>query len=64
MVLPAPACHDWAMGEHVGRVLVIAIVVVVGFSVLGWLLKALWWMAVIAGGIVLAALVLGKMSKQ
>jgi len=52
------------MGEHVGRVLVIAIVVVVGFSVLGWLLKALWWMAVIAGGIVLAALVLGKMSKQ
>jgi hypothetical protein len=51
------------MGEKAVQVILIVVAVVVGFSILGWLLKALWWVAVIAGGIVLAALVLGKMEK-
>ena len=39
-------------------------VVAIAFSVIGFLLKALWWMAAIAGGIVLAAVVMGKISKE
>ncbi|HEX9977126.1 MAG TPA: hypothetical protein VGB41_00725 [Acidimicrobiia bacterium] len=51
------------MGEKVIGFVVIVVAVIIGFSILGFILKALWWMAVIAGGIVLAALVLNKMGK-
>jgi hypothetical protein len=52
------------MGEKAVQIVLIVLAVVVAFSVLGWLLRALWWMAVIAGGIVLGGLILGKMSKS
>ena len=52
-----------SMGDKViGFVLIVA-AVIIGFSILGFILKALWWTAVIAGGIVLATLVLNKMGK-
>lgn len=52
------------MGERFVQVALIVVAVIVGFTVLGWLLKALWWMAVIAGGIVLASLVLGALKRD
>jgi hypothetical protein len=52
------------MGERVLQILLIVLAVVVAFTVLGWLLKALWWMALIAGGIVLGGLILQKISKE
>ena len=51
------------MGEKAIQVILIVLAVVIGFSILGWLLKALWWVAVIAGGAVLAALILGTMER-
>jgi len=51
------------MSEKVIQIVLIVLAVLVGVTMLGWLLKALWWVAVIAGGIVVGGLVLGKMSK-
>ena len=51
------------MGDKILGFVVIVAAVIIGFSILGFILRALWWMAVIAGGIVLAALVLNKMGK-
>jgi hypothetical protein len=50
------------MGERAAQIALIVLAVVIAFSVIGFLLRALWWMAVIAGGIVLAVLILGKIS--
>jgi hypothetical protein len=52
------------MGEKVLGFVVLVAAIIIGFSILGFILKALWWMAVIAGGIVLAALVLNKLGKR
>ena len=52
------------MGEKVLGFVVIVAAVIIGFSILGLILRALWWMAVIAGGIVLAALVLNRVGKR
>lgn len=52
------------MGERVIGFVVIVAAVIIGFSILGFIFRALWWMAVIAGGIVLAALILGKVGKS
>jgi len=52
------------MGEKVIGFVVIVVAVIIGFSILGFILRALWWMAVIAGGVVLAALLLGKTGKR
>jgi len=52
------------MGERAIQILLIVLAVVVAFTVLGWLLKALWWIALIAGGVVLGGLILGKISKS
>lgn len=51
------------MGDKVVQIIVIVLAILVGVTILGWLLKALWWVAVIAGGIVVGGLILGKMSK-
>jgi hypothetical protein len=51
------------MGEKVVQIILIVLAVMVGVTLLGWLLKALWWVAVIAGGIVVGGLVLGRMQK-
>lgn len=52
------------MGDNIARVIVIVVVVVIAFSVIGFLLKALWWLAVIAGAIVLFTIAKGKISKS
>ncbi len=52
------------MGEKVLQIGLIILGVVLAFTVIGWLLKTLWWMAVIAGGIVLGGLILSKTSKS
>ena len=52
------------MGERFVQVMLLIVVVIVGVTILGWILKTLWWMAVIAGGIVLAGLVLGALKKD
>lgn len=52
------------MGERVVQIILIVLAVVVAFTVLGWLLRALWWIALIAGGVVLGGLILGKLSKS
>ncbi|MBI5156583.1 MAG: hypothetical protein HZA58_01070 [Acidimicrobiia bacterium] len=52
------------MGERVVQIILIVLAVVVAFTVLGWLLRALWWIALIAGGVVLGGLILGKISKS
>jgi hypothetical protein len=52
------------MGERAIQILLIVLAVVVAFTVLGWLLKALWWIALIAGGVVLGGVILGKISKS
>lgn len=51
------------MGDKFVGFVVFVLAVIIGFSILGFILKALWWVAVIAGGIVLAFLVLNKMGK-
>jgi len=51
------------MGERVWQLIIIILAVVVAFTILGWLLKALWWVAVVAAGIVLGGLILGRISK-
>jgi hypothetical protein len=52
-----------SMSEKVIQIILIVLAVLVGVTMLGWLLKALWWVAVIAGGIVVGGLILGKMPK-
>jgi hypothetical protein len=52
------------MGEKVIGFAVLVVAIIVGFSILGFILRALWWMAVIAGGIVLAALVFNRTGKS
>lgn len=51
------------MSEKVIQIILIVLAVLVGVTMLGWLLKAMWWVAVIAGGIVVGGLILGKMEK-
>ncbi len=51
------------MGERVMQFIIIVLAVLVAFTILGWLLKALWWVALVAAGIVVGGLVLGKISK-
>jgi hypothetical protein len=52
------------MGEKIIGFVVLVAAIIIGFSILGFILKALWWMAVVAGGIVIAALVLNKLGKR
>lgn len=56
-------CKYWAMGQSVGQLVIIVLAVAVAFTILGWLLKALWWVAVVAAGIVVGGLVLGRISR-
>ncbi|HLA67427.1 MAG TPA: hypothetical protein VJP05_08105 [Acidimicrobiia bacterium] len=52
------------MGDKIIGFVVIVVAVIIGFSILGFILRALWWMAVIAGGIVLGFVVLNKMGRS
>ena len=52
------------MREHAFRIILIFAAVIIGFSILGFLLKALWWIALIAGGMLLASMVMRSISKD
>lgn len=51
------------MGERVVQIALIILAVVIAFTVIGWLLRALWWIALIGAGIVVAGLILRKIPK-
>lgn len=51
------------MGEKVVQVILIVLAVMVGVTLVGWLLKALWWVAVIAAGIVVGGILLGRVQR-
>ncbi len=51
------------MGERATQVILIVLAILVGFTILGWLLKALWWVTVVAAGIVIGGVLLGRIAK-
>lgn len=51
------------MGERVIQIVVVVLAVMVAFTIIGWVLKALWWTAVVAAGVVLGGLILSKIGK-